>query len=79
MSVEGDAKEQLKEWLVKGLEPICDADPEVLSKYVLALVQGDINAPALHATCVQKLEEFLGSGKNIVYYIFQFISSKKLA
>jgi hypothetical protein len=40
----------------------CDADPEVLSKYVLALVQNDPQKPGLQDTCVSKLEEFLGDG-----------------
>lgn len=54
--------ERLREWLVRQLEPVCDADPEVLSKYVLALVTPDPQEPGLEATCVQKLDEFLGDG-----------------
>ncbi|KUF77392.1 RNA-binding protein 26 [Phytophthora nicotianae] len=58
--MDGDDKELLREWLIRSLEPVCDADPEVLSKYVLALVQNDLQKPGLQDTCVSKLEEFLG-------------------
>ncbi|KUF96649.1 Myosin protein [Phytophthora nicotianae] len=60
--MDGDDKELLREWLIRSLEPVCDADPEVLSKYVLALVQNDLQKPGLQDTCVSKLEEFLGDG-----------------
>lgn len=58
--MDGDDKELLREWLIRSLEPVCDADPEVLSKYVLALVQHDPRKEGLQETCVSKLEEFLG-------------------
>ncbi|KAF1789885.1 Nucleotide-binding alpha-beta plait domain [Phytophthora cactorum] len=58
--MDGDDREFLREWLIRSLEPVCDADPEVLSKYVLALVQNDPQKPGLQGTCVSKLEEFLG-------------------
>ncbi|TDH70420.1 hypothetical protein CCR75_007063 [Bremia lactucae] len=58
--MEGDDRELLREWLIRNLEPVCDADPEVLSKYVLALVQNDPLKPGLQDTCISKLEEFLG-------------------
>lgn len=58
--MDGEDKEFLREWLIRSLEPVCDADPEVLSKYVLALVQNDPQKPGLQDTCVSKLEEFLG-------------------
>ncbi|KAI9987090.1 hypothetical protein PInf_022948 [Phytophthora infestans] len=58
--MDGDDKEFLREWLIRSLEPVCDADPEVLSKYVLALVQNDPQKPGLQDICVSKLEEFLG-------------------
>ncbi|KAE9009256.1 hypothetical protein PF002_g6366 [Phytophthora fragariae] len=59
-SMDGDDRDFLREWLIRNLEPVCDADPEVLSKYVLALVQNDPLKPGLQDTCVAKLEEFLG-------------------
>ncbi|KAI9912909.1 hypothetical protein PsorP6_006052 [Peronosclerospora sorghi] len=59
-AMDSEDKERLREWLILNLEPISDADPEVLSKYVLALVQHDPQKTGLHDTCVSKLEEFLG-------------------
>ncbi|OQR87392.1 RNA-binding protein [Achlya hypogyna] len=50
----------LSDWLVRTLEPLCDADPAVLSKYVLALVQNNPEKEGLRETCLTKLEEFLG-------------------
>ncbi|KAL8004802.1 hypothetical protein Plhal703r1_c09g0048511 [Plasmopara halstedii] len=61
--MDGEDKELLREWLIRSLDPVCDADPEVLSKYVLALVQNDPQKPELQEMCVSKLDEFLGDGK----------------
>ncbi|CAI5739573.1 unnamed protein product [Hyaloperonospora brassicae] len=58
--MDSDEKEFLREWLILNLEPVSDADPEVLSKYVLALVQHDPRQVGLQDTCVAKLDEFLG-------------------
>ncbi|KAL4160805.1 hypothetical protein PRNP1_001365 [Phytophthora ramorum] len=58
--MDGDDREFLRDWLIRSLEPVCDADPAVLSKYVLALVQNDPQKSGLQDTCVSKLEEFLG-------------------
>ncbi|KAL7693780.1 putative RNA recognition motif domain, PWI domain, RNA-binding domain superfamily [Plasmopara halstedii] len=58
--MDGEDKELLREWLIRSLDPVCDADPEVLSKYVLALVQNDPQKPELQEMCVSKLDEFLG-------------------
>ncbi|KAH7104519.1 hypothetical protein BKA62DRAFT_463897 [Auriculariales sp. MPI-PUGE-AT-0066] len=49
----------LRPWLIRTLEPICDADPEVLADYVLALLKHDASEPELRATFVQQLEDFL--------------------
>ncbi|KAH9187979.1 hypothetical protein AeNC1_010048 [Aphanomyces euteiches] len=60
MSLDADAREMLREWLVRTLEPLCDADPSVLSKYVLALVQSNPEKDGLEEVCRSKLAEFLG-------------------
>ncbi|KAJ0412303.1 hypothetical protein ATCC90586_009493 [Pythium insidiosum] len=59
-TMDPESKELLREWLIRSLEPVCDADPEVLSKYVLALLQNNPQSEGLRATCISKLEEFLG-------------------
>uniref|UniRef100_A0A8C6VS05 RNA binding motif protein 26 n=1 Tax=Naja naja TaxID=35670 RepID=A0A8C6VS05_NAJNA len=51
--------EALKSWLSKTLEPICDADPSALAKYVLALVKKDKSEKELKALCVDQLDVFL--------------------
>nr|XP_033804058.1 RNA-binding protein 26 isoform X2 [Geotrypetes seraphini] len=51
--------EALKNWLSKTLEPICDADPSALAKYVLALVKKDKSEKELKALCIDQLDVFL--------------------
>ncbi|TYZ62843.1 hypothetical protein PybrP1_005514 [[Pythium] brassicae (nom. inval.)] len=54
----------------------CDADPEVLSKYVLALIQNDPKKDGLPETCVSKLEEFLGDEtRGFVARLFKALES----
>uniref|UniRef100_K3XBP9 PWI domain-containing protein n=1 Tax=Globisporangium ultimum (strain ATCC 200006 / CBS 805.95 / DAOM BR144) TaxID=431595 RepID=K3XBP9_GLOUD len=60
--MDAESKDLLRDWLIRSLEPVCDADPEVLSKYVLALIQNDPKKDGLQETCISKLEEFLGDG-----------------
>ncbi|CAI5724971.1 unnamed protein product [Peronospora destructor] len=70
--MDSEDKEFLREWLILNLEPVSDADPEVLSKYVLALVQNDPHTLDLQDTCVSKLEEFLGEEtKGFVVKLFK--------
>ncbi|KAJ3197495.1 hypothetical protein HK101_003193 [Irineochytrium annulatum] len=47
----------LRGYLTAQLEPICDADPEVLADYVLALLKHDKHD--LKETCINQLEDFL--------------------
>ncbi|BGP19971.1 hypothetical protein JCM10213_006748 [Rhodosporidiobolus nylandii] len=49
----------LKPWLIRHLEPICDADPPVLADYILALLKHDVPVPELRKLCVSQLEDFL--------------------
>ncbi|CAE6429643.1 unnamed protein product [Rhizoctonia solani] len=49
----------LRPWLVKNLEPICDAEPEVLSNYVLALLKHEAPEPELKETFRKQLYDFL--------------------
>ncbi|KAG8935910.1 hypothetical protein FRC02_005665 [Tulasnella sp. 418] len=50
---------ELRPWLVQTLEPICDADPEVLTDYVLALMQHDASEDQLQKMFVEQLHDFL--------------------
>eukprot|EP00731_Ephydatia_muelleri_P031207 Em0022g721a len=49
----------LKTWLLKKLEPLCDADPAALAKYVVALLRKDKPKSDLKDLCVDQLEVFL--------------------
>ena len=40
----------------------CDADPQALSKYIVALVKKDRNEDELKAVCENQLEVFLRKG-----------------
>ena len=49
----------LSEWLSGALEPICEAEPTVLAKYVIALLRNDKPDDELKARCEEELEDFL--------------------
>ncbi|WFD27591.1 hypothetical protein MNAN1_002591 [Malassezia nana] len=49
----------VKQWLVRELEPLCDADPDVLADYVLALFKNDANEAELVAMLNEQLADFL--------------------
>ncbi|CAH2223749.1 RNA-binding 26 isoform X1 [Pelobates cultripes] len=69
--------EALKKWLSKTLEPICDADPSALAKYVLALVKKDKNDRELKALCIDQLDVFLQrETQGFVDKLFEAISTK---
>jgi hypothetical protein len=51
----------LKVWLSSRLEPICDADPASLAKYILALLKKNKSEDALKELCVDQLEVFLSN------------------
>ena len=52
--------EALKTWLTVKLQPLCDADPLALAKYVFALIRKDKPTDALRELCIDQLEVFLG-------------------
>jgi len=72
-----DHLDQLKAWLAKKLEPICDADPSALAKYVIALVKKDKVEAELQALCEDQLDVFLGiETKPFVADLFVTLESK---
>ncbi|KAK9357906.1 hypothetical protein V1504DRAFT_332130 [Lipomyces starkeyi] len=50
---------ELKSWLIHRLENISDADSEILSDYVLALLRHDQPAEEVKRMCLEQLEDFL--------------------
>ncbi|KAH7883912.1 hypothetical protein F5I97DRAFT_1896746 [Phlebopus sp. FC_14] len=49
----------LKPWLVRTLEPICDAEPGALAEYVLALLKHNVPESEMRKELSVQLEEFL--------------------
>ncbi|PWN53736.1 hypothetical protein IE53DRAFT_377080 [Violaceomyces palustris] len=53
--------DELKAWLTTELGPICDADPEVLSDYVLALLKHEASDSDLKKLLKEQLVDFLSA------------------
>ncbi|XP_066436881.1 RNA-binding protein 26 isoform X3 [Eleutherodactylus coqui] len=67
----------LKHWLSKTLEPICDADPSALAKYVVALVKKDKSDRELKALCIDQLDVFLQrETQGFVDKLFEAVNTK---
>ncbi|PFH50736.1 hypothetical protein AMATHDRAFT_75424 [Amanita thiersii Skay4041] len=50
---------QLKPWLVRTLEPICDAEPGALADYILALLKHNVPETEMRKELASQLDEFL--------------------
>lgn len=61
MLIEDAHNDQLKAWLTAELGPICDADPEVLADYVLALLKHEAPEAELRKLLIEQLEDFLAA------------------
>ncbi|RWS03705.1 RNA-binding protein 26-like protein [Dinothrombium tinctorium] len=69
--------ESLKNWLTNYLEPLCDADPQALAKYVMALIKKDKPEKELKSICFDQLEVFLRKETvSFVEVLFQTLSNK---
>lgn len=67
----------LKTWLSDTLEPICDADPSALAKYVVALVKKDKTEKELKALCIDQLDVFLQTEtQQFVDRLFEAVNNK---
>lgn len=53
----------LKAFLIKHLESSSEADPDVLSDYILALLRHDQPPDEVMQTCISQLTDFMNSGK----------------
>ncbi|XP_047219461.1 RNA-binding protein 26 [Girardinichthys multiradiatus] len=72
-----DNIDALKTWLSETLEPICDADPSALAKYVVALVKKDKSEKELKALCIDQLDVFLQKETQLfVDKLFEAINHK---
>ena len=69
--------DDLKTWLTSELGPICDADPEVLADYVLALLKHEGPEAELKTLLAEQLEDFLAAETEpFVAKTFQAIADK---
>ncbi|VDB84501.1 unnamed protein product [Peniophora sp. CBMAI 1063] len=59
MIFDPSTEDHLRPWLTRTLEPICDADPEALSNYILALLKHESPEADLRKDLSEQLEEFL--------------------
>ncbi|KAI0336015.1 hypothetical protein GY45DRAFT_572451 [Cubamyces sp. BRFM 1775] len=59
MLYDPETANHLKPWLVRTLEPICDAEPGALADYILALLKHNAPEAELRKELAVQLEEFL--------------------
>ncbi|XP_043289174.1 RNA-binding protein 26 isoform X2 [Venturia canescens] len=70
--------DQFKAWLTAVLEPLCDADPAALAKYVYALVKKDKTLEELRVGMVEQLDVFLQQEtKNFVELLFKTLETQE--
>jgi RNA-binding protein 26 len=53
---------QLKELLIKRIAGVSEADPDVLSDYILALLRHEGSPSEVMDTCITQLADFLTGG-----------------
>ncbi|KAL0099310.1 hypothetical protein PUN28_020108 [Cardiocondyla obscurior] len=70
--------DQFKAWLTAVLEPLCDADPAALAKYVYALVKKDKTLEELRGGMVEQLDVFLQQEtKSFVELLFKTLETQE--
>ena len=70
--------EVLKSWLTTHLEPLCDADPAALAKYVLALLKKEKPKEELKDSMVQQMDVFLQTETNsFIDMLFKIVETKE--
>jgi len=70
------ALNRLKKYLSDNLGPICDADPDVLADYVVALLKHDKSSQDLKQLCITQLDDFLKK-EPFVQNLFDYLSSEE--
>ncbi|KAH7929331.1 hypothetical protein BV22DRAFT_1081087 [Leucogyrophana mollusca] len=67
----------LKPWLVRTLEPICDAEPGALGDYILALLKHNVPESEMRKELSSQLEEFLEKeGPSFIDTLFTVLRTK---
>lgn len=74
MKIDDDAA--LNSYLVKHLQPLTEADPNILAKYVWALLRNNKPKKELEEFCAEKLVDFLGEdSKTFVVNLFHALEN----
>eukprot|EP00096_Caligus_rogercresseyi_P004457 TRINITY_DN18726_c0_g1_i1.p1 TRINITY_DN18726_c0_g1~~TRINITY_DN18726_c0_g1_i1.p1 ORF type:complete len:838 (-),score=312.60 TRINITY_DN18726_c0_g1_i1:518-3031(-) len=69
--------DSLKAWLTAIIEPLCDADPSALAKYVIALIKKDKAIGELRISMEEQMDVFLqGETKKFTRELFEALESK---
>ncbi|OXA53251.1 RNA-binding protein 26 [Folsomia candida] len=70
--------ERLKGWLTAILQPLCDADPAALAKYVLALIKKDKPEKELRQSMSDQLDVFLqNETQTFIDRLFELLRTKE--
>lgn len=70
---------ELKDYIIKRLSTIdeCEADPQVLADYIIALLKHDKPQNELKTFCINELNDFLGKAtSDFISHLFTAINSK---
>ncbi|PCH33451.1 hypothetical protein WOLCODRAFT_135145 [Wolfiporia cocos MD-104 SS10] len=77
MLFDPETANDLKPWLVRNLEPICDAEPGALADYILALLKHNAPEIELRKELASQLEEFLEKeGPSFIDTLFTALRTK---
>ncbi|CAG8793409.1 10916_t:CDS:2, partial [Cetraspora pellucida] len=78
MIIDDSSSKALKKYLSHILEPICDADPDVLAEYVIALLKHDKSNQDLRQLCIDQLDDFLKEETEpFVEKLFESLATKE--
>ncbi|KAG0697156.1 hypothetical protein DFH29DRAFT_991492 [Suillus ampliporus] len=77
MLYDSTTAQHLKPWLVRTLEPICDAEPGALAEYILALLKHNVPENEMRKELSSQLEEFLEKeGPSFIDTLFTVLRTK---
>eukprot|EP01018_Ginkgo_biloba_P039146 Gb_08836 [translate_table: standard] len=69
----------LLRYLVKTLEPLSEADPTLVAKYIIALLKNNKPKEELQKICIDQLHDFLGDGtKSFVTKLFHALEDNTI-
>ena len=70
-------EDAVRQHLMEQLQPLCEAEPEVLADYVIVLVEKDVPKEELRENCINELSAFLqDETQAFVTQLFSDLESK---